>query len=190
MNTAILEYRLLYSMVVAGKSATFAENAMKRFLAGAGGRHPFEYIRALLPRGLLIPTLKEARTGNYTKLSQGFADAAQTNIDLETVPPELLEMQLHGVGPKTSRFFIIWTRPWARHAALDTHVLKWLRYLGHEAPLSTPSGLKYVALEKLVLREADARGMSARDLDAQIWDWASQNTKAVREGIWPDPLKR
>lgn len=185
-STAELEYRLLYSMVVAGKSATFAGNAMNRFLADTH-RSPFDYILYLLPRGRLLSQLKEARTGNYQKLARGFALLAKARLDLRTCSPQDLE-EIHGIGPKTSRFFILWTRPGAKHAALDTHVLKWLRYLGHDAPISTPSRSKYASIEKVFLACARARGMSARELDAAIWDWCSAGNH--RNGTWPENLRR
>lgn len=188
MKTAELEHRLLYSMVVAGKSAKFADSAMERFY-GRTSLSPFDFIRKLVARGKLIERLRAARTGNYTKLSLGFAKITETGYDLATCTPEQLE-SVHGIGPKTSRFFIIWTRPEANHAALDTHVLKWLRFIGHAAPLSTPSGRKYALLEIIMLTEAKKRGMTARQLDAAIWDWCSSGQHV--DGKWPanlQPLK-
>jgi thermostable 8-oxoguanine DNA glycosylase len=78
--------------------------------------------------------------------------------------------KIHGIGPKTSRFFILWTRPHERYAALDVHILRWLRGLGHNAPRSTPNGRKYGELEKIFLSEADKRGLSPGELDAQVWE--------------------
>lgn len=184
MNTAELEYRLLYSMVVAGKSATFAENVMDRFLQN--DKSPFALIRELEESGQLKIELQKARSGNYDKLTMGFAALAHSGIDLEKCTALELEA-IHGIGPKTSRFFIIWTRPDAKHAALDTHILKWLRYLGHDAPKATPSGAKYAALEKIILQEADKRSMTPRDLDAQIWDYCSKGLH--QNGEWPTNLQ-
>ena len=82
--------------------------------------------------------------------------------------PEELE-EIHGIGPKTSRFFIMWTRPGANYAALDTHILKWLALRGHKVPKSTPSGKKYKEIEKIFLREAAELGMSPQELDTIIW---------------------
>lgn len=185
MNAPELEYRLLYSMVVAGKSAIFAENCLARLFRGES-QPPFAWIRFFRSRGLLGVALRNARTGNYGKLEKGFSEAADSMLDLSTCTPDDL-MRIHGVGPKTAKFFIIWTRPEADFAALDTHVLKWLRHLGHDAPMSTPSGEKYTALEKIVLAEAKARGMTARELDAAIWDWCS--TGRHKGGEWPEGLR-
>lgn len=185
MTPQEMEYRLLYSMVVAGKSATFAENALKRFLGG--DPEPFAFIRELEEAGELRNRLIFSRTGNYQKLTKGFTLLANAELDLATCTTEQLE-SIHGIGPKTSRFFILWTRPDAKHAALDTHVLKWLRFIGHAAPPATPSGEKYTKLEKIILAEADARGVTARELDAAIWDWCS--TGHHLNGTWPDNLQR
>lgn len=186
MTTGELEYRLLYSMLVAGKSATFAAAAMKRFLQA--DKSPFALVRELEEMGHLKIELQKARTGNYEKLTKGFAEVAHAELKLRTVTAEQLEA-FHGIGPKTSRFFLLWTRPDAKHAALDTHVLKWLRYLGHDAPMATPSNsAKYATLERIILAEAEARGMTARELDSAIWDWCSAGNHAG--GEWPPALKR
>lgn len=184
MRTAELEYRLLYSMVVAGKSAAFADSVLRRLFRYGS---PFEHVRSWTRVGRLDAVLREVRSGNYAKLTRGFAEAAASGIDLRKCTAGDLE-KIHGIGPKTSRFFLLWTRKQANHAALDTHVLKWLRYLGHSAPQSTPSGVRYARLEVFFLSEASARGLTARQLDARIWDWCS--TGRHINGEWPAELQR
>lgn len=183
-NTEELEYRLLYSMVVAGKSASFAEGAINRFLHPE--KSPFAWVRELEERGQLLSELRNARTGNYGKLSKGFASVAAAGLDLRTVTSESLEA-FYGIGPKTARFFILWTRPNAHVAALDTHILKWLRFVGHSAPISTPTGKEYERLESVFLMEAKARKMPPRELDALIWDWCSGGHH--KNGAWPKKLQ-
>ncbi|MBA4136732.1 MAG: hypothetical protein C0518_05390 [Opitutus sp.] len=184
MSTAELQYRLLYSMVVAGKSAKFADAVLRRLFKY---EPPFEAIRRWKQVGIIEAELRKARSGNYAKLARGFAELAESKINLRKCTPADLE-EIHGVGPKTSRFFILWTRPGAEHAALDTHVLKWLRYIGHDAPKSTPSGDKYAALEKVFISAARARGMTPRELDSAIWDWCSSGN--YFDGVWPEKLRR
>jgi thermostable 8-oxoguanine DNA glycosylase len=94
-------------------------------------------------------------------------------INLQTCSPTELET-IHGIGPKTARFFIIWTRPDARVAALDVHVLRWLKTLGYDAPSQTPSGKRYVELEIAFLAEADRRRVTPHILDQQIWSTGSR----------------
>lgn len=165
-----LEWRLIYSMIVAGKSATFA-NAVTRRLIARIANPPLLTI-AEMARCELEEHLRAARTGNYTKLVEGLTELAtlvDAGLNLRTCSPDDLQ-QIHGVGPKTARFFILWTRPSERYAALDVHVLRWLRRKGHKAPRSTPSSEKeYARLEQVFLAEADERNMTARELDHQIW---------------------
>lgn len=173
-----LECRLLYSCIVAGKSAKFADSVMHRFLTMCCiDRTPFETLRAV-NKGQLDAIVRQLRTGNYSKLIQCFWELGRANLDLRTCTPEQLET-IHGIGPKTSRFFILWTRPGAEYAALDVHVLRWLRSLGHNAPRSTPSGSKYAELEKVFLDECRARGKKPRELDAEIWAAGSKYQEAA-----------
>jgi hypothetical protein len=67
MTDRELQLRLLYAIVVAGKSAKFAEQAMARLFAGLGDRLPFDLICAWVADGSLDVRLREARVGNYGK---------------------------------------------------------------------------------------------------------------------------
>jgi len=186
VNAKERQYRLLYSVVVAGKSAEFARRALAQFLAASGGRAPFKFVQELERAGLLEASIREAKLGNYGKITRAFREIAAAKLDLEACGPEVLE-QIHGIGPKTSRFFILWTRPGERYAALDTHVLKWLRHLGHKAPKATPPRERYRTLELAFLAEADARGVMARTLDGIIWDFCSKLPLGTDESaiVWP-----
>lgn len=165
---AEIERKLLYSVIVAGKSAAFADGALERFVSGATGREtPFEYIRQLIDSGELYNTLRRSRCGNYNKTRRCFVEI----IDLDPQGCSVADLEcIHGIGPKTARFFLLWTRPGIRVAALDTHILKWLREVGYDAPKSTPpAGKKYQELEDAFLQEADDAGLSPRELDYKIW---------------------
>lgn len=161
-----IERKLLYSVIVAGKSAVFAENALARFLSGANEETPFQYIKRLSESRKIYDALKKSRCGNYSKILQCFAEV----IDLDVRNCSVSDLEaIHGIGPKTARFFLLLTRPGVRFAALDTHVLKWLREVGYDAPKSTPSGRKYRELELAFLQEADDMGLTPRELDYAIW---------------------
>lgn len=188
-DPAEAEYRLLYSVVVAGKSAKFARAAMQRFFADAGETWPFAWIRELDAAGKLDEHMRKSRMGCYERLVKSFREIANAKPDLMRATPEELEM-LHGIGPKTARFAIMWVRPKERFAALDTHVLKWLRFLGHKASKSTPSGAEYARLERIMLDEADRRGMAPRMLDAMIWEHASGYSGAGDPAVWPAWLQK
>ncbi len=177
-KTADLQLRLIYSIIVAGKSARFAAAAIER-LGLSRSHDSFQAVRLWIARGRLLETLRKARTGNYCKITNALIQFVRTPIDLRTCTPAQLE-EIHGIGPKTSRFFILWTRPGARYAALDVHVLRWMRARGYNAPETTPSGAKYRELEMAFLAEADKRGVTPRELDAQIWRDGSSGGKKVK----------
>lgn len=165
-----MQVKLVYAMIVAGKSARFANQACHRFFRTMPvGTSPFAWIRGMAD-GELDGKLREARTGKYEKLCQGLQELAAAGLELTTCGPAALEL-IHGIGPKTARFWILWTRPDARYAALDVHILRWMRAQGYEAPRQTPStSSTYIKLEKAFLFEADERGMTPRELDRQIWE--------------------
>lgn len=163
-----LEARLLYSCIVAGKSAKFTDGVVRRLSSHSRGMTPFNMIRRLIAENYLRRALELAGSGNYTKLEKCFTSLVEADLPLRTCGPEELEA-IHGIGPKTSRFFILWTRPDAVYAALDVHVLRWLAKEGYDAPKSTPTGPKYRELELCFIEEARKRGKTPRELDAEIW---------------------
>jgi hypothetical protein len=180
VTRAQLEWRLVYALVVAGKSARFANGAVKR-------------LQEVIPRGCLRipilflgvgepgPFLRAARTGNYGKLEAACRALREAGLDLFAVTPEELE-RIPGIGPKTSRFFVTWTRPWEKYAVLDRHVLRWLRERGHPTPSTPPgSGRLYGALEAIYLREAEAAGKTPRGLDLEIWRAAATADNVVED---------
>ena len=119
------EQRLLYAVLVAGKSAEFAQNALIRFngLAVNTDDGPFALIKELIKQGALDDALRAARTGSYTRIGKCFKEIIKNEIDPETCTVEELEA-IHGIGPKTARFYVMWTRDDNNYAALDTHILK------------------------------------------------------------------
>lgn len=177
MELAELQARLIYALIVAGKSATFADKKTRELLKYAKKKElPFEMLARLAEGNLLGHALTTAKTGNYYKLNAAFRDIARMRcqLDLDACGPEELE-RISGVGPKTSRFFIMWTRGKGNYAALDTHVLRWLRAQGYLAPWATPTTFKsYAKWEKVFLGEAAKRNMEPAKLDAQIWEEGSR----------------
>lgn len=174
-----LQCRLLYAMIVAGKSAEFANEAFQKFIAGCPARRtPFNWIASLNDKELL-KRLKQAKTGNYGKLVRGYRELVNARLDLRHCGVDELE-RIHGIGPKTSRFWILWTRPGARHAALDVHVLRWLKQQGYDAPKATPASSKtYAYLEEAFIKEAESRGLTPRALDYQIWKAGSSSKNRI-----------
>jgi thermostable 8-oxoguanine DNA glycosylase len=172
-SLGLAQYRILYAVVVAGKSAVFADRAMARFMDGAGALLPYDWIDALEACGRLESHMRQSRMGCYGRLTRSFQEIAKGRPDIRVAEPAELE-KFHGIGPKTARFAKIWIRPAARYAALDRHVLAWLNSIGVTSPRSTPAGDLYARLEKRFIAEADRRGFTPRMLDAMIWAHCAQ----------------
>lgn len=199
MDQHELEARLIYSLLVAGKSAKFASAKLQLLfsveLDGDGSYRapatfgPFDVVRVHIRDNTLGTVLRQVRTGNYTKMERALRELIKAELDLATCTAEDLE-KIHGIGPKTARFFLMWTRPEADHAALDTHVLKWMRYLGYpKIPKSTPpAGKKYARIEALFRIEASLRRLTPVILDAKVWDYYSSGQ--YKTGKWPKELQR
>src|SRR5690606_28462084 len=92
--------------------------------------------------------LEASKLGQYHRLSKCFRESVQTlDGSLKTCSVEDLE-SITGVGPKTARFFVLHSRPNSRIAVIDTHILKYLRTQGIDAPKGTPpKGEKYSRFE-------------------------------------------
>jgi thermostable 8-oxoguanine DNA glycosylase len=171
-----MEVWLLFCIAVAGKNSKNTTKALGRFTAYTEiwSEYPLYAIKEMLERmgdEVLDRYLRAARFGQYTKLHRAFSETAREFWcrDLRTLTIEELE-SIHGIGPKTSRYFKLTTDREARVAALDTHILKWLKKLGYpDIPKSTPSGRNYARIEQYFLQEVDKRGMTINDLDIAVW---------------------
>lgn len=163
-----LQTKLIFSIIVAGKSAKFAEGVVNKLFNNIGDKTPFEFIDELIEFNLLEEKLKEIKSGNYKKLMTCLP--LVTQLDVEECTIHDLE-SIKGIGPKTSRFFLMWGRGENGYAVLDTHVLKWLRNLGYAVTKTTPHRYKYTEIENYFLEEAKKRNISPKALDAHIWDY-------------------
>lgn len=186
-TTKSLEQALIYSCIVAGKSAKFADAVMARMLADV--KHSqfdtlIEFLRWAHADCAMDYYVKHWRTGNYGKLSRCFSEIALALSpyapDFQSKNPKRLNLRtctvadleaIHGIGPKTSRMLMGFTRPRERHAILDVHILRWLRANGHpDAPKSTPSpGKIYDYWQVIFIAIADRLHMTPRELDREIW---------------------
>lgn len=176
-STGELEQFLLFAVAVTGKTAKIVERQMAVFLSlEQDASTPFDKVSCMLRKRRLRANLKRAKLGQYTKLCKSYRQIVSTRLDLRTCTVEELEA-IHGIGAKTSRFFILHTRPNQRLAVLDTHILKYLRLVYDEevAPQSTPAGKAYAYWETKFLRCADDLGMSPAELDSQLWTWYSSH---------------
>lgn len=185
-----LESFWIFAICVAGKRADqtstkvqqFIEN-LKSYADPGDWQSPIKMIVLCNQQRMTTHELKKVKMGQYDRIGRALVHSAELvfggTIDLRTCTPQDLE-QVMGVGPKTSRFFIMHSRADAEVAALDTHILRWLQDIGYDAPKSTPqSGIAYELLEQTFLQEAARRNMKPADLDLKVWYHYSQRQKGI-----------
>jgi thermostable 8-oxoguanine DNA glycosylase len=169
-----LEEFLLFSILVAGKNSTTTAIKLEKFLRsqrlyGVNDFTPMQFISFLeRGNGLLRQAIVKAKFGQYNRIEAAFRGIMKIYGRLRTVSVAELE-SIKGIGPKTARFFVLHTRENQNHAVLDTHILRYLRDHGLKAPKSTPSGKKYLELEKCFLDIAKMLNISPAKLDLQVW---------------------
>jgi thermostable 8-oxoguanine DNA glycosylase len=166
---AELQSFFLFGLFCAGKNSDYAAKCLAKLLHNNEGETPFEVLKNLGETGI-HNVLVASKIGQYGRLTKAIMDAVY--LDLSTCTLEEL-MSVHGVGPKTARFFLVHTRPNCEYAVLDTHILKYMRDKGCTlAPENTPTNYKlYVELEKAFLYHAkiDFPFMSIADIDLTLW---------------------
>ncbi len=180
MTKVQLEWWILFGICVAGKSAKGTEKKLRAFLddirdtmPGYEGVSPFEIVKHAIYYKNLNYYLRKHKLGKYKLYRKAFP--AAISIDLDNVTVESLE-KVPGIGPKTARMVVMYGFPDKGNsiAVLDTHILKFLRSQGYNAPKSTPNGSRYVELERAFIAEAKKRDMSPAALDTQIWQQYAQ----------------
>jgi thermostable 8-oxoguanine DNA glycosylase len=114
--------------------------------------------------------LRRVGMGKYNILENALHYIPRDNsLNLKSCTPEDLE-KFKGIGMKTSRFFIVHSRPTTDLAILDRHILRFLREKGYaNIPDNTPTQKDYIRIEKYFLDEAKKIGKSVADLDLDIW---------------------
>ena len=167
-----LQEFFLFCVIVAGKNALVQAKKLEAFLQPAWYKNmtPFDYINYLTKRGELGIMLREIKMGQYKRIE--FIFKRSTRLNLKECTVEQLE-RIPGIGPKTSRFFILHSRKNQKLAVLDTHVLKWLRETLdlENVPISTPqSKIRYKELEQAFINFAESSGMTVSELDLNIWN--------------------
>lgn len=165
-----LEEYWLFCVAVAGKTATIIAKKINQFLSDKYlCETPFDYVRRLNKEGRLEARMREVKLGKYTNLVPSYtAISAADAPDLRTAAPAEFET-IRGVGEKTSRYFILHSRENANVAAIDTHVLKYLKARGYTVTKGIPKGKAYARLEGYMLAEMAASGMTPADFDLALW---------------------
>ena len=168
---AELQEFLMFSILVAGKGAEQQAIKLDAFLKHCMYKEigkPFALLSRLSSMGWLEIQMKKFKLGQYKRIGNAFRGILQFKGKLKKVTIEELE-SIPGIGSKTARFFILHSRPNQRVAVLDTHILKYLRDMGHNVPKATPAKNKYKAIEDTFISIADSLKMSIADLDLQVW---------------------
>lgn len=181
-----LEEFAVFSVCVAGKTARVIRQCLQaRFwpaaIAGVVGTQnpegwnllvkagPFEIIRHY-DTDALAEMLRKSGIGCQTMKARALHALAwiYASGGLDKVTPKELE-KISGIGPKTARFFVLYTQPGAKVACLDTHVLHWMREQGIDAPKATPpSGKRYRELEEQFLSLVP-KNKTIAEFDLEIW---------------------
>lgn len=167
-----LQYWILFGICVANKPAEITKEKLDKFLIKGmvtigGTLTPFEIVSTLDELGLLNDYIKEFKFGQYTRILKAFRRVVTLNLNYISVG--LLE-SVPGIGPKTARMIMLYYDPDADCVPLDTHILKYLKSKGYDAPKSTPpAGKKYQALEKAFQALAKKQHKSVRQLDTEVW---------------------
>lgn len=180
-----LEQWFIFCVCVAGKSAAQMEKKVDQFLgalktwhyAAPSTKAPFSLLSEMT-RHDIASLLRTVKMGRYSTITSALTLAAMENLAnrrwLRECTVDHL-MALPGVGPKTARFFLMYTRPGFRGAILDTHILKWMdRIQGtppiYDFPKSTPqSPRRYAEIEEMFLAVCAAKNITPAELDFQIW---------------------
>ena len=133
--------------------------------------YPFDIIRNLVEKNQLSEFTRHAKLGQYKYcVDPGFKAIAISNIDLKNCSTTALE-SIPGLSFKSSRYFILHSRPDQKIAVLDRHVLRWMRENGYpNAPQNPPQNYKvYKNWEDIFLSEATKRNLDIAHLDLEIW---------------------
>ena len=179
-----LELFLLFCIVVAGKTAKTQAKLLEGFLTnlrdiskaltGKTGQSPFKLIYNADSIGALRDELIRSRLGQFNRLEKSFRKTHDFLGKMKTITREELET-IPGIGPKTSRFYLLHSRPNQRMAVLDTHILHYMRDNGLTTLTITPDKKKYGPVEEAFLNHAKSINKTIADLDLEIWKKYSGN---------------
>lgn len=171
-DVELREY-FLFCTFVAGKNADVQARKLDDFL------YKVPMHTSFVTGSMIQEGLRTCKVGQYSRLDRTLSsfnalmgyDRIKLMRYLREGTPAQLSAEFFGVGPKTSRYFILHSRADARCAALDTHILKWLTLqgVGHDFKNTPPMGQEYLRLENEFLERADKLKISAADLDLKVW---------------------
>lgn len=161
----------LFCILVAGKNSDTTSRVLTKIIHDlAPWDNPFDGIRRIGYEGLR-DTLQQHRTGQYDRITRAIWQSL--DIDLRNCSVEDL-IKIHGVGPKTARFFLLHSREFCDEIVLDTHILNWMktRCGVKNVPDNTPQNPKqYAELASICkkLMEEHYPGLTLAQIDLLIW---------------------
>lgn len=169
---AELEELLLFCIFAANKPAKTIATKLDWFLTQQHCQHrrgpPLKKVRSMIRAGLLEKQLRWSRLSPYTKNRVACYNLSELPWYLDDIALDQL-LQIHGVGEKTARMFLLYSRADQSLAVLDVHILRWMKGRGHEVPKWHPTGNIYRRLEVSFLNECLAAGKTPVEMDREIW---------------------
>lgn len=165
-STRELQVFWLFSIFVAGKNSDIASRKLSQ-LTGLmpDEMHPFDWFRV----NSIRDALEKCKVGQYNRIGK----AIQQSLDLDLKTATLSQlMEVHGVGPKTARFYLLHSRKDCKHAVLDVHILNWIRSQGLYAPTQTPQKTEtYDEFERIFYRLANEHfpNIPLANVDLHLW---------------------
>ena len=173
-----LEEIIVFCCCVAGKNAMVTSRLLDNFFEHIGvspfGLMPFEAI-SKFTKEYLSDVLREIGIGCYNLKANCLLELSISNLNLNTCTLDDL-VKIKGIGFKTANFFLLHTRKGYRSSCLDTHVLSYLRDMGHNVPKVSPqSKKKYLEIQEIFLSICDEKKVNPSDFDLQIWREYSGN---------------
>ena len=166
-SDAELQSFLIFAVAVAGKNADSVAPKVNRMIQD-WKTEPFTFLRQ--NRIWIDTIMREWKMGPYDQRMIPAMNGI-INLDLRTCTIADLEA-IKGIGPKTSRFFMLHSRPDQEMVVLDVHLLRYCRQkFRMKVPKSTPSGKRYLAIEAEACRRIRKKfpDMSFADFDLNAW---------------------
>jgi thermostable 8-oxoguanine DNA glycosylase len=180
-----LEELLAFWVCVAGKTAKVIARNLDAFFTDAHKElgikrlQPFRVL-GLLGEKKIAQKLKEHGIGCYNAKAKSLYNLATRNLNLRTCTVGDLE-EIHGIGSKTSRCFVMHSRPDAKCAGLDVHCLRFMGDLGYDVPKSTPGKKRYREIEAKFLAICDRMERNPPDFDLIVWRIYSKHKHLKRK---------
>lgn len=179
-NTTELQEFWLFCLFVAGKNSDWAATKVEQLLVGRQDwQTPFLYLSGMQDVWLYWK-LRNIKSGQYKRLLRAITESL--TVDLHKCTLSTL-LGIYGVGPKTSRFFLVHSRKNTEYAVLDTHILQWMGDHGVIVPKTTPSRVVYRRLEQVCLQLFRIYYPTLSIAEADLTVWKLQKYRKDLKGI-------